>query len=179
MLKKILIAIVAIVVVLVGVVAIQPSEYLVLRAATISAPPHDVFAQVNDFHNWEAWSPWAKLDPAAKTTFEGASAGTGAICSWAGNSKVGKGRMTLTESRPSELIRINVEFFEPFAGTSTSEFMFQPEGNRTAVTWRMAGHNNFIGKALCLVMNMDKMLGGDMERGLGQMKSVVESPSKK
>src|SRR5438552_10530725 len=102
MLKKFLIAIAAIIVVFVVVVALQPSEFRIVRSATISAPPSDVFAQVNDFHNWEAWSPWAKLDPAAKNSFEGPSAGTGAIFKWSGNGDVGEGIMTLTESRPSE-----------------------------------------------------------------------------
>lgn len=96
MLIKILIGLVAIVIVFVGVVALQPSEFRIVRAATISAPAAVVFSQVNDFHKWETWSPWAKMDPAAKNTFEGAPAGTGAIFAWAGNNKVGEGRMTLT-----------------------------------------------------------------------------------
>ena len=108
MLKKILIALAAIVVVFVIVVAMQPSEFRVTRTATISAPAPAVFAQVNDFHNWEAWSPWAKLDPTMKQTYEGAPAGTGAISTWAGNSEVGEGRTTITESRPSDLIRIKL-----------------------------------------------------------------------
>lgn len=114
--KKILIvlaAIAAIVVVFAIVVALQPSEVRVERTATIAAPPPVVFAQVNDFHKWEAWSPWAKLDPAAKVTFEGAPAGQSAVFTWAGNDEVGEGRMTLMESRPSELIRIDVAFVKP------------------------------------------------------------------
>jgi hypothetical protein len=105
---------------------------------------------VNDFHNW------AKLDPAAKTTFEGRSAGIGAILRWAGNSEVGEGSMTITDSRPSDLIRIKLEFLKPFAATNTAEFTFKPAGNQTAVTWRMKGKNNLIAKAVCLFMNMDK-----------------------
>ena len=174
MLKKILIALAAIVVVFVVVVAMQPSEFRVARTATISAPAPDVIAQVNDFHNWEAWSPWAKLDPAAKNSFEGPSAGTGAIFRWAGNKEVGEGSMTITESRPSDLIRIKLEFLKPFSATNAAEFAFKPEGNQTAVTWSMAGKNNFISKAICLFMNMDKMVGGKFEEGLAQMKSVVE-----
>jgi hypothetical protein len=81
-----------------------------------------VFAQVNDFHNWEAWSPWAKLDPAAKATFEGPHPGKGAIFRWAGNEEVGEGSMTITESRPSELIKIKLEFLKPFEATNTAEF---------------------------------------------------------
>jgi hypothetical protein len=178
MLKKILITLVAIVVVFVVVVAMQPSDFRVARTATISALAPAVFAQVNDFHNWEAWSPWAKLDPAAKNSFEGPSAGIGAIFRWAGNKEVGEGSMTITESRPSDLIRIKLEFLKPFAATNSAEFTFKPDGDQTAVTWSMAGKNNFISKAICLFMNMDKMVGGKFEEGLAQMKSVVEAAPK-
>jgi len=178
MLKKILIAIAAIVVVFVVVVAIQPSEFRIVRSATISAPAPAVFAQVNDFHNWEAWSPWAKVDPAMKQAYEGPPAGTGAIYTWAGNDQVGEGRMTLTESRPSDLIRIKLEFLKPFAATNTAEFTFKPEGNQTVVTWSMTGKNNFIAKAVHLFMNMDKMVGGQFEEGLAELKSVVEAAPK-
>jgi hypothetical protein len=180
--KKILIVLAvfaAIVAVFAVVVALQPSEFRVARSATIAAPAADVFAQVNDFHNWDAWSPWAKLDPASKVTFEGASAGTGAIFTWSGNDKVGEGRMTVTESHPSDLVRINLEFIRPFAGTSLAEFTFNPEGNQTVVTWSMSGQHGFLAKAFCLFMNMDKTVGGDFEKGLAQMKAVVEAGSTK
>jgi Polyketide cyclase / dehydrase and lipid transport len=177
-LKKILIGLVAIVALFAVVVALQPSQYRISRSATVAAPAPAVFAQVNDFHNWEAWSPWAKLDPAAKATFEGPPSGQGAVFAWSGNDKIGEGRMTLTESRPAELVRIRVDFVKPFAGTSTSEFAFKPEGDRTAVTWTMSGHQNFIEKAMCLFVSMDKMLGGEFEKGLAQMKSVAEAAKK-
>lgn len=172
MLKKILIALAAIVLVFLVVVAMQPSDFRVERTATIAAPPAEVFAQVNDFHKWEAWSPWAKLDPAAKVAFEGPEAGQDAVMNWAGNDEVGEGKMKLTESRPSDLVKINVDFVKPFEGSIISEFTFKPEGDRTAVIWAMAGHHNFFEKALCLVMNGTKMIGDDMEKGLAQLKSV-------
>ena len=178
MLKKILIAVAVIIVVMVVIVALQPTEFRVARSTTISAPAPAVFAQVNDFHKWEAWNPWGKIDPAMKQTYEGAPAGIGAIYTWAGNNEVGEGRMTLTESRPSELIRIKMEFFKPFAGISTAEFTFKPDGNQTAVTWGMTGQNNFMAKAIHLFMNMDKMIGGQFEKGLAQMKSIVEAAPK-
>jgi hypothetical protein len=178
MLKKILIAVAVIIVVMVVIVALQPTEFRVARSTTISAPAPAVFAQVNDFHKWQAWNPWGKIDPAMKQTYEGAPAGIGAIYTWAGNNEVGEGRMTITESRPSELIRIKMEFFKPFAGISTAEFTFKPEGNQTAVTWRMSGENNFMAKAMHLFMNMDKMIGGQFDKGLAQMKSIVEAAPK-
>lgn len=174
MLKTILIAITVIIIVLVVIVAMQPSEFRIERTATVSASAPAVFAQVNDFHNWEAWSPWAKRDPAMKTTYEGAPAGTGAIYTWAGNHEVGEGRSTIIESRPNELIRITLEFVKPFAGTNTAEFTFKPEGDHTAVTWSLYGSNNFMAKAVGLVMNMDDMVGNDFEQGLASLKSVTE-----
>jgi hypothetical protein len=179
MLKKISITLVTIIIIFLVIVAMQPSDFRVTRSATIAAPAPAVFAQVNDFHKWDAWSPWAKLDPAMKKTHEGAPAGTGAIYTWSGNNDVGEGRMTLTESRPNDLIRIKLEFKKPFEATNTTEFAFKPDGNQTVVTWSMFGENNFMAKAFGMFMNMDKMVGGDFEKGLALMKSVVEAASKK
>src|SRR5712691_6045307 len=175
MLKIFLIALAVIVVVFLSVVAMQPSDFRISRSATIAAPPEAVFAQVNGLHNWEAWSPWAKLDPAAKNTYEGPAAGVGAAFTWAGNNKVGEGRMTITESRPNESVRFKLDFLKPFKATNTAEFTFKPEGNQTAVTWSMVGQNNFMAKAVHLFVNMDRMIGDKFEKGLAQMKSITEA----
>jgi hypothetical protein len=172
---KILITLAGVVFVFLGIVATRPSEYRVVRTATISAPAPAVFAQVNDFHKWEPWNPWAKIDPAMKQTYEGAPAGAGDVYTWTGNKEVGEGRMTLAESRPSDLIRVKLEFLKPFRATSTAEFTFRPEGDQTVVTWSMAGDVNFIAKAIHLFVDMDKMIGGNFEKGLAHMKSVVEA----
>ena len=170
-----LIAVAVVVVGFVIVVAMQPADFRIERSATVAAPPSAVFEEVNDLHRWTAWSPWEKLDPALKRTYEGAPAGVGAIYSWSGNKEGGEGRMTITDSRPSDWIRLKLEFLRPFKATNTSEFTFKPEGNQTRVTWSMTGRNGFISKAFCLVMNMDKMIGRDFEKGLANMKAVVES----
>jgi uncharacterized protein YndB with AHSA1/START domain len=178
MLRKILIGLAALILILIAVVAMQPSDFRVERTTKIAAAPADVFTQVNDFHKWEAWSPWAKLDPNAKVTFEGPPSGVGTIMTWAGNSEVGEGKMTLTESKPNELVKIDVAMVKPMEGSSTTQFTFKPEGDQTAVTWSMAGHHNFLAKAMCLVMNGKKMMAGIMDKGLAQMKTVVEGASK-
>ena len=175
MLKKILLVLVALIVVFAVVVALQPSEFRVERAVTIVAPAAKVFGEVNDFHKWDAWSPWAKLDPDAKVAFEGPAAGEGTVMTWAGNNEVGVGKMTLVESRPDELVKIRVDFTEPFEGTSFSQFAFKPEGGKTAVTWSMEDHHNFLEKAMCLIMNGKKMIGDQMDKGLAQLKQVTES----
>ena len=178
MIKKILIGIAAVIVLFVIIVALQPGQYRVSRSATIPAAPAVVFEHVNDLHKWDGWSPWAKIDPAMKQTFEGAPAGTGAVYAWTGNKDVGEGRMTITDSHPNDLIKIKLEFIKPFAATNATDFTFKPQGDQTAVTWTMSGDNNFIGKAFSLFMNMDKMIGGDFEKGLAGLKSVVQVAAK-
>jgi hypothetical protein len=180
MVKKIVLAVSAVVLVLaiglVTVIAMQPSEFHIERSATMSAPPEKVFAQVNDFHHWENWSPWLKVDPNAKGTYEGPSSGEGAIFRWTGNAEVGEGSMTITESRPHELIRIKLHFLKPMEDTATTDFTFQPSGDETKVTWSMDGRNNFIAKAMCLfVFDMEEMIGGKYEEGLASMKAIVEA----
>jgi hypothetical protein len=178
MLMKIVIGVVVVIGVFAVIVAMRPSDFRVERSAVVAAPAPVVFAQVNDLHNWDAWSPFAKLDPAAKQTFEGPRAGTGAALAWAGNKRAGEGRMTITESRPYELVRFRLDFVKPFAVTNTAEFTFTPRGDETAVTWSMSGRQNFMAKAFCMFMSMDKMVGGEFEKGLAQMKSVAESANK-
>jgi uncharacterized protein YndB with AHSA1/START domain/uncharacterized membrane protein YphA (DoxX/SURF4 family) len=174
--QKILFVLVAIVVVLAIGVALQPSTFRVTRSATIAAPPSQVFDQVNDLHNWQAWSPWAKLDPAAKNTFDGPSAGVGASFAWSGNNQVGEGRMTITESRPNELIRIKLDFVRPFTGTNTAEFTFKPHAAaQTDVTWSIFGDRDVPSKIFCLFVNMDQMLGGEFEKGLAELKTIAEA----
>jgi uncharacterized protein YndB with AHSA1/START domain len=171
--KKILIGLLLLIIVFVIVVAIQPADFRIARSKKINAPPAAVFPHVNDFHKWNEWSPWAKLDPAMKTTYEGAPEGEGAIYRWKGNGDVGEGVMTITESRPNELIKLNLEFVQPFAASNLAEFKFQPDGNQTEVTWSMTGKKNFMMKAVHLFMNMDKLVGGDFEKGLSQLDAAV------
>lgn len=174
--KIILIAIPIIVVIFLFIVAMQPSEYRVTRSIAITAPPAVIFPHVNELKKWAAWNPWEKIDPNMKLTYEGPESGTGAAYSWVGNKDVGEGRMTITESQPNTRIQFKLEFFKPMAGVSAAEFTFKPlDDHQTDVTWAMRGQNNFIGKAFCIFMNMDKMIGGQFEKGLADLKSVVET----
>jgi uncharacterized protein YndB with AHSA1/START domain len=178
MVRTILIAAAVIVLAFLVVVAVQPSDFRITRSIKISAPPDVVFAQVNDLHNMDAWSPWLEPDPAAKKTFEGPRSGEGAAFAWAGNNEVGEGRLTITESRPYDLVRMRLDFVKPIAGTDTAEFTFRPEGGETVVTWSMYGKQSFLGKAVCLFMDMEKMVGGNFEKGLSNMKSIAEGTAK-
>jgi hypothetical protein len=163
------------VIIFIIVAAMQPSDFSVTRTGTIAAPASAVFAHVNNLQKWEAWSPWAKLDPDARNSFEGPASGIGAIMRWAGNNKVGQGSMTIMESGPDKFIRFKLEFLKPFAATNTAEFSFNSENDQTTVTWTMYGKSNFKSKAIGLIMNCEKMVGGQFEKGLANLKSVAEA----
>jgi uncharacterized protein YndB with AHSA1/START domain len=178
MLVKVLIVLAVIVVLFLVVVATRPADFRITRSATIPAPPAVVFEQVNDLHNWQQWSPWAKLDPDAKVTFDGPTAGNGASFHWAGNSNVGEGTMTLMESQPSELVRFKIDFMRPFVASNVAEFTFKPVGDQTEVTWTMTGKNNFMAKAFGLFVDCDKMVGGQFEQGFENLKGVVGQAAK-
>jgi uncharacterized protein YndB with AHSA1/START domain len=174
MIKKILFCVITIIALFAGYVALLAPDVYFERRVTIAAPAPAVFEQVNDFRKWEAWSPWAKLDPDSKAEFSGPPAGEGTVMKWSGNDKVGEGKMTLIESKPAEKISIRVDFAKPFEGTGKSEFFFKPAGNQTQVTWGMSGENSFIGRAMCVIFNMRKEMETTMDRGLASMKRVAE-----
>lgn len=174
MIKMIVIGVVVLIAVLAFVVSRQPEEYSVTRSLLINAPASTIFAEVNDFHRWENWSPWAKLDPNAKTEFSGAPSGTGSVMAWDGNHEVGKGSLTITQSVASSLIRMRLDFIKPMPGVSESVFQFQEQGGQTLVTWSMSGKNNFIGKAMNLIIDCEKIIGGYYETGLSNLKTLTE-----
>jgi len=174
LLKTIVVVLIALVVGLVVVIALQPADFRIERSMTMNATPAEVFPEVNNLRNWPDWSPWAKLDPQMKTTYEGPESGVGASYSWVGNSKVGAGKTTIEQSEPDKLVKLKLEFLEPFAATHTAEFTLQPEGDGTKVTWSMYGTSSFVEKAFQLFMDMDSMVGNDFEKGLTAMKAEAE-----
>lgn len=177
--KKVALVLVAAVAVLVVVISMRPDTFRVERTATVTAPPDIAFAMVNDFHQWAGWSPWEKLDPNMKKTYEGKTGAVGSSYFWTGNDKVGEGRMTITESNPTQKVVIKLEFIKPFAATNTTTFSFVPQGETTKVAWVMDGNSNFMTKAFSLFKDMDSMIGADFERGLSQMKEIAENESRK
>jgi hypothetical protein len=176
MLKKVLIAFAALVAILLVVVATRPDTYHVERSTKIEAPPDIIFAAVSDFRAFPEWSPWQKRDPAMKTTISTPSAGVGATYAWEGNKQVGKGKMTLTESQAPTHTKERLEFLEPYPTVADTGFNIKAEsGNAATVTWYMDGKATFMGKAMSLVMNMDKAIGKDFEEGLVNLKRVAEA----
>ncbi len=175
MILKLLIALLIAVGLVAVAISLQPAEYKVVRTATLNAPPSAVYNQISDFHNWNAWSPWAKLDPNMAQSFEGAASGVGAKYRWVGNSEAGAGSMEIDEVAPGQRVSIKLEFLKPFPSSSRIIFTLQPEGSGTKVEWAMVGASTFASKAISLFSSMDKMVGPDFEKGLAQLRSATEA----
>ncbi|MCY2967547.1 MAG: SRPBCC family protein [Planctomycetota bacterium] len=169
-----ILVVVALLTVLVLFIATRPAGFRIERSAVIKAPPAAVFSLINDFHQWVHWSPWEKLDATMQKTFTGPPAGAGASYSWHGNKQVGEGRMTLLKSEPDRSIHIKLEFLKPFVATNDTVFEFAPVDGGTRVVWGMEGKRDFMMKAFCLVMNMDKMVGKDFENGLANLDKAAQ-----
>jgi uncharacterized protein YndB with AHSA1/START domain len=174
MVKKLLLAFVALIGILLVYAATLPDSFRVERKTTIKAPPEKIFALINDFHQWEAWSPWEKIDPAIKRTYSGAASGKGAAYAWAGNKDVGQGRMEIAETTPSSKVQIKLDFSAPMEAHNMIEFTLAPQGDSTQVTYAMFGPSPYVAKLMHLVMSMDKMVGGKFEEGLGNLKGLAE-----
>jgi hypothetical protein len=179
MLKKVLIGLVVVVLALVAFISSRPDDFKIERSAEIAAPADVVFAQVNDLHKWNAWSPWEKMDPTMKKTYEGPEAGVGSKYSWQGNSKVGEGAMTILESVPSSKVLIKLEFLKPFQATNETILTINSASpTQSTIHWSMTGKSSFPAKAAGLFMNMDKMVGADFETGLANLKKIAEENAK-
>ncbi len=174
MIKKLFALLLIAIVVVLGIAMTKPDHVEVVREARIKAKPEKIYPLIEDFHEWAKWSPWEKLDPAMKRTFGGPQKGVGATYEWEGNKDVGKGKMELTAAKPSSQIDVNLDFIEPFEGHDKVVFTLTPEGEETVVKWSMGGPANFMSKVMCVFVDMDKMVGGDFEKGLANLKAATE-----
>ena len=172
--KKISMALIVVILVILGMALMQPDSFKVQRSAAIKAPPAKVMGYLNDFHQWVTWSPWEKLDPNMQRSFEGPASGKGAVYAWSGNDEVGQGRMEIIENNMPSQLAIKLDFIKPFASSNRTEFVLQPQGDATMVTWTMTGPSQFITKLMSVFVSMDKMIGKDFEKGLAQLKEVAE-----
>jgi hypothetical protein len=163
----------------------KPNEFRIERGAVIQAPPERIFPLIDDFHQWQAWSPWEGRDPELKRTYEG-ERGQGAVYAWDGNRNVGAGRMEIVNSRAPSNVVIKLDFLKPFEAHNTAEFTMLPRGGAanaggnvstnvgTDVTWAMHGPAPLVHRVMQVFMNMDRMIGKDFEAGLANLKQAAE-----
>ena len=171
----IVIAVLAVLAGIVGYAATRPNNFTIRRSTRIKAPPEKIFTNIDDFHKWNAWSPWEGLDPSMKRTHSGSPKGVGAVYEWDGNKKVGAGRMEITNISAPNKVTLKLDFSRPFEAHNTTEFQLQPNGDSTDVVWLIQGPSPFMSKLMGVFVNMDKLIGKDFETGLANLKRVAES----
>ena len=174
MFKKIIIGLSVLILIVLAVAALQPGTYSVTRSIAIKAPPEKIQSLISDFHQWPQWSPWEKLDPGMTRTFSGAPKDLGAVYAWEGNKNVGSGRMEIVGLTPPAKVNIKLDFFQPMASTAMTDFVLEPKGDTTVVSWTMSGKTDFMAKLMTIFVSMDSMIGPAFESGLSQMKTVAE-----
>jgi uncharacterized protein YndB with AHSA1/START domain len=152
----------------------KPDTFTVRRSIHIKAPQEKVFGMIDDLVAWKSWSPWQSKDPAMRQTFSPNSVGVGASQEWEGNSKVGAGRMAITDSVPHDRITLRLDFLKPFKATNMAGFVLRQDADGTEVIWTMNGPAPLITKIMDTLMSMDKMIGRDFEQGLANLKALSE-----
>jgi hypothetical protein len=174
MLKKLAWGLGIVLLVLVAVVAMQPSAFRIERTLAIQAPPEVILPHITSLRAMDVWSPWVKLDPKLKVDYAGPESGVGARSSWEGP-EMGKGRLEVTGLEPPRKVEMRLEMLEPMSASNRVTFLLEPSSAGTDVTWRMEGENDFAGKLFSLLMDMDQMVGGEFDRGLASLKALVET----
>ena len=147
---------------------------VVQRSESIAAPADAILPLITNFRNWQRWSAWEGLDPALKRTYSGPDEGVGTVYEWSGNRKAGAGRMELT-ALGDAAVAIDLLFTRPFKSASTIDFSLEADGGGTRVVWRMSTPKTVVSRIMGLFMNMEKLIGPDLERGLANLKREAES----
>ena len=155
-------------------VATRPAEFQIRRTQVMQASPEAVFALINSLSNFNRWNPFAQGDPALKIEYSGPPSGKAAAYVWRGSGKTGRGRMEITESMPFSRVAMKLDFTEPFEAHNHVVFLIAPEGSTTRVTWTMSGRNPFLHKLMATIFDMDKMVGGEFDKGLTNLKNLAE-----
>lgn len=172
MIKKALLGLAGLIAILLVVAAFKSPDFRVERSLTIAAPAEAVFPWFNSHKKFNEFNPWLKMDPDAKVEYSGPESGVGAISTWDGK-KTGKGKATITESKPNESVRLRMDWIAPMEGVSTVDYIFKPEGGKTTVTWAMYGKSNFMGRLFSVFMDCESMCGPEFEKGLAAVAKIV------
>jgi hypothetical protein len=171
--KMLALAAAAALVVLLAYAATRPDAFTIARSATVNAPPEKVHALINDLRAFNTWNPFDKKDPNIRGTYKGPAAGPGAHYAFQGNKEVGSGSLEIVQSEPQR-VTMRLDMLEPFEAHNTVQFSLARRGNATEVTWVMDGRTPYLAKIMHIFFDVDRMVGGEFEKGLADLKSRAE-----
>lgn len=174
LIKRVFVVLAALIVLLIGLSFLLPETAQVSRSVTINAPPQAVFPFVNSLQETEKWSPWLIRDPETKLSYSGPNAGIGNTLSWSSDHRqVGSGTQQIIESVENQLVRTALDFGP--MGTATASFVLEPDDEGTRVTWGFDTKLGLNPMSRWMGLMMDDWVGADYERGLENLKVLVES----
>jgi uncharacterized protein YndB with AHSA1/START domain len=160
---------------LVAYATTRPDTFKVKRSKLISAPAEKIFPLISNLRQMNTWNPFSKGDPTLKVTYSGPADGPGAAYEWASDGRNGKGRIEITDVTPPSKVTLSLTIITPMAAHNIVEFTLRPEGDATEVTWAMTGHDRpLVAKIMDVLLNMDRMVGGQFEKGLEDLKTIAE-----
>ncbi|MGC4035464.1 MAG: SRPBCC family protein [Chitinophagaceae bacterium] len=167
--------IVAIIVVIMIIALFTNKGYKISREVIINKPVNDVFNYVKYLKNQDYFNKWTMMDPAMKKEFKGTDGAIGFVYKWEGNKRAGAGEQELMGLQNNKQVDIEVRFIRPFAGISQTPFYLESlAGNQTKLTWGISSTMKYPMNAMLLFMNMDNLLGKDMETSLQLLKTLLE-----
>ena len=159
--------------VLLAYAATRPDAFTIARSATVNAPPEKVHALINDLRAFNTWNPFDRKDPNIRGTYKGPAAGPGAHYAFQGNKEVGSGSLEIVRSEPQQ-VTMRLDMLEPFEAHNTVQFSLARRGNATEVTWVMDGRTPYLAKIMHIFFDVDRMVGGEFEKGLADLKARAE-----
>ncbi len=174
--KKVLLGIVVVLVIFLSFIGLQKPDYTISREIFVKATPETLFPFINNSQKSNEWMPWKDSDPQMKMTYSGPAEGAGAVSSWESKGQMGVGKAEVVESQPGLLVVTRLTYEKPMQMVQLAEISLTPKDGGTVVKWSVTGQNNFMGRLFCFFMNMDKMVGGEFEKGLTKLKAMTETP---
>jgi hypothetical protein len=153
----------------------RPNRFSVSRSLTIRVPAEVVYPLIDDLHRFNVWNPFLKKDPATRIIYSGPCNGSGAAHDWDGNRNVGKGRVEIVETTPHALVVMRLDMIKPMVASNRVEFKLEPVGATTKVTWTMSGNQPFLPRVLSVLIDCDKMVGSEFDKGLADLKALAEA----
>ncbi len=176
-LKRILFIVIGLILLLAIIGLFLPKTSHLERSITIKSKAEVPFELINNLKEWEKWSPWHGMDSATVWTFSENYIGKDAYYSWSSENKnVGKGKLTITESKPNELIATTM-LFEGM-DEAKADFVFETIGDEVKVKWTLDSELGFNPFFRYFGLVMDNMVGPDYEKGLAKLKEVSELKAK-
>lgn len=156
-------------------VALKPSACTISREIVIQASPEALFSYINNSKKMNDWMPWQDSDPGVKMQYSGPEEGVGSKSSWDSNGKMGVGNAVVIESIPNKSVKTQLTYTKPMEMSQLAEVTLTPVDGATKVKWSVDGHNGFLFRLMGIIMNVEKMVGGEFEKGLAKLKTVAEA----